>query len=73
IHDPQSEVSVAIREHGGYALMPEWDTRPSNHYLPRRKIDIVAELGVQQSRPAEPKEVRRPRQETAALTSESTQ
>ena len=37
IHDPQSEVSTAIRDHGGYALMPEWGTNPSNHYLPRRK------------------------------------
>ena len=26
----------AIRERGGYALMPEWGTRPANHYLPRR-------------------------------------
>jgi Fe-S-cluster-containing dehydrogenase component len=37
VHDPASEVSVAIREHGGYALMPEWGTRPANHYLPRRR------------------------------------
>ena len=22
---------------GGYALMPEWNTRPANHYLPRRR------------------------------------
>jgi Fe-S-cluster-containing dehydrogenase component len=36
IHDPQSVVSMAIRERAGYALMPEWDTRPANHYLPRR-------------------------------------
>ena len=26
----------AIRERGGYALMPEWGTKPANHYLPRR-------------------------------------
>ncbi len=37
IHDPQSEISIAIREEGGYTLMPEWGTQPSNHYLPRRK------------------------------------
>jgi Fe-S-cluster-containing dehydrogenase component len=37
VHDPDSEVSVAIRERGGYALMPEWGTQPANHYLPRRK------------------------------------
>ncbi len=38
VHDPDSEVSVAIRERGGYALMPEWNTQPANHYLPRRRI-----------------------------------
>ena len=37
VHDPESEVSVTIREEGGYQLMPEWGTKPSNHYLPRRK------------------------------------
>jgi Fe-S-cluster-containing dehydrogenase component len=37
IHDPDSQVSQAIREHGGYALMPEWGTHPANHYLPRRR------------------------------------
>jgi Fe-S-cluster-containing dehydrogenase component len=37
IKDPQSEVSVAIRERGGYELMPEWETRPANKYLPRKK------------------------------------
>jgi Fe-S-cluster-containing dehydrogenase component len=39
IRDPQSAASVAIRENGGYALMPEWDTKPANHYLPRRKTE----------------------------------
>ncbi|OZI60486.1 4Fe-4S dicluster domain-containing protein [Bordetella genomosp. 11] len=39
IHDPDSEVSQAIRERGGYQLMPEWDTKPANHYLPRRKTE----------------------------------
>lgn len=38
IKDPDSEVSIAIRERGGYALMPEWDTQPANHYLPRRTM-----------------------------------
>jgi sulfite dehydrogenase (quinone) subunit SoeB len=33
-------VSVAIRESGGYALMPEWGTKPANHYLPRRKTHM---------------------------------
>jgi len=28
-------VSKAIEERGGYQLMPEWNTRPANHYLPR--------------------------------------
>jgi len=37
VHDPESNVSKAIRERGGYTLMPEWKTRPANHYLPRRE------------------------------------
>jgi Fe-S-cluster-containing dehydrogenase component len=40
IHDTESEVSQAIAERGGYQLMPEWGTRPANHYLPRRKTEI---------------------------------
>ncbi len=36
VKDPESEVSKAIRERGGYSLMPEWDTKPANQYLPRR-------------------------------------
>jgi hypothetical protein len=40
VHDPESEVSKAIREDGGYALMPEWGTHPANHYLPRRKTKL---------------------------------
>ena len=40
VHDPQSTVSKAIRERGGYALMPEWGTKPANHYLPRRKNEV---------------------------------
>jgi hypothetical protein len=34
-------VSRAIRDAGGYALMPEWGTHPANHYLPRRKTEIT--------------------------------
>ena len=40
IHDPTSEAATAIREQGGYALMPEWGTQPANHYLPRRKTEM---------------------------------
>jgi Fe-S-cluster-containing dehydrogenase component len=40
VHDPESEVSKAIRESGGYQLMPEWGTQPANHYLPRRKTRL---------------------------------
>jgi len=40
VHDPDSEASIAIREEGGYQLMPEWGTQPANHYLPRRKTRI---------------------------------
>ena len=35
VKDPNSEVSIAIRERGGYSLMPEWETSPANQYLPR--------------------------------------
>ena len=38
VHDPDSEVSIMIREQGGYQLQPEWGTNPAYHYLPRRKI-----------------------------------
>jgi hypothetical protein len=41
VHDPDSEVSRAIREEGGYQLQPEWGTKPANHYLPRRKSEIT--------------------------------
>ena len=41
IHDPDSEVSTAIRERGGYKLMPEWGSNPANHYLPRRKTEVT--------------------------------
>jgi hypothetical protein len=40
IHDPESVVSKAIREAGGYQLMAEWGTNPANHYLPRRKTKL---------------------------------
>jgi Fe-S-cluster-containing dehydrogenase component len=40
VHDPDSEVSQIIREQGGYQLQPEWGTRPANHYLPRRKMQM---------------------------------
>ena len=43
VHDPQSEVSVAIRERGGYTLMPEAGTLPANHYPPRRKTELRAD------------------------------
>jgi Fe-S-cluster-containing dehydrogenase component len=49
IHDPESQASRAIRDNGGYTLMPEWGTHPANHYLPRRKI----------ARPIDPDELQR--------------
>jgi Fe-S-cluster-containing dehydrogenase component len=39
VHDEDSEVSKAIRDRGGYKLMPEWGTEPANHYLPRRRTE----------------------------------
>ncbi|NQV47673.1 MAG: 4Fe-4S dicluster domain-containing protein [Rhodospirillaceae bacterium] len=41
VTDPDSDVSIAIREEGGYQLMPEWGTKPGNQYLPRRKVKRV--------------------------------
>ena len=41
VKDPNSEVAKAIRERGGYPLMPEWDTQPANQYLPRRVTSKV--------------------------------
>ena len=41
VKDPASEVSVAIRERGGYSLMPEWETQPANQYLPRRITEVA--------------------------------
>jgi len=32
-------VAKAIAERDGYQLMPEWNTKPANHYLPRRKTE----------------------------------
>ncbi|MEW5880726.1 MAG: sulfite dehydrogenase subunit SoeB [Pseudomonadota bacterium] len=43
IHDPQSQVSQAIIDRAGYALMPEWGTQPANHYLPRRRTELKVE------------------------------
>jgi hypothetical protein len=39
VKDPEPEVSKAIRERGGYSLMPEWETKPASRYLPRRVTD----------------------------------
>ena len=41
VNDPTSQVSEEIRDNGGYQLMPEWGTKPANHYLPRRKTKIT--------------------------------
>jgi len=42
VKDLNSDVSIAIRERGGYALMPEWETRPANQYLARRVTEAAA-------------------------------
>ena len=42
IHDPESEAARAIAERDGYQLMPEWGTKPANHYLPRRPTSHVS-------------------------------
>ncbi|MDH5680102.1 MAG: 4Fe-4S dicluster domain-containing protein [Spirochaetota bacterium] len=40
IDDPNSEASKRIREGMGYKLLSEMGTDPSNHYLPKRKVNI---------------------------------
>lgn len=40
IDDPNSEASQRIRNRMGYRLMPEASSEPSNHYLPKRRIQI---------------------------------
>ena len=53
VHDPDSDISRAIRERGGYALMPELGTRPANQYLPRRAMVAAGtQSGSAQSTPA---------------------
>lgn len=37
----ESEVSKALGERGGCSLMPDWDARPANQYLPRRPTASV--------------------------------
>ena len=39
--DPDSDVSILVRERGGYDLMPEQGTRPVNKYLPPRPRDAA--------------------------------
>lgn len=47
VKDPESEVSQVIRERGGYALMPEWETQPANRYLPKRSGVMSVGAGAQ--------------------------
>ena len=54
VKDPNSEVSMAIRERGGYSLMPEWETQPANQYLPRRDHRGRGHAGAPCGTPAEP-------------------
>jgi Fe-S-cluster-containing dehydrogenase component len=51
VHDADSEVSKAVRERGGYALMPEWETKPANQYLPRRPNHAVTAGSAQAADP----------------------
>ena len=54
-NDPESEVSRLTAEHGGYDLMPEMQTLPTNKYLPPRRNRSRVEKGqaARQLRPAE--------------------
>jgi Fe-S-cluster-containing dehydrogenase component len=54
VNDPTSTVSIAINEHGGYELMPEWETHPANRYLPRRVTMAVTDAADRGSPPQQP-------------------
>jgi Fe-S-cluster-containing dehydrogenase component len=47
VHDKNSEASKAIQERSGYTLMPEWETQPANHYLPRKINEDIHSQGDQ--------------------------
>ena len=44
--DPDSKVSKLVAERGGYDLMPDLKTRPTNKYLPPRQKDRPQEASV---------------------------
>ncbi|MDP2737780.1 MAG: 4Fe-4S dicluster domain-containing protein [Pseudorhodobacter sp.] len=44
--DPRSSVSRLVAERGGYDLMPEMATRPTNQYLPPRKKGPPPQTGL---------------------------
>ena len=44
--DPNSEVSIAVKERGGTALMPELGYSPVNQYLPPRNKETVPMMDV---------------------------
>ena len=44
--DPDSKVSKLVAERGGYDLMPDLKTKPTNKYLPPRKKDIPQEASL---------------------------
>jgi sulfite dehydrogenase (quinone) subunit SoeB len=70
VGDPDSAVSQTVRERGGYALMPEWETHPANKYLPRRIIESpvsgLNETHAPARGPLEQSLAQRPIQETSA-------
>jgi Fe-S-cluster-containing dehydrogenase component len=44
--DPDSHVSKLVAERGGYDLMPDLKTKPTNKYLAPRKKDVPQEASV---------------------------
>lgn len=44
--DPASEVSMLVAERGGFDLMPEQGTKPTNKYLPPRPKDQLPDTDV---------------------------
>lgn len=55
IKDPTSDIAQAIDSRNGYQLMPEWETNPANHYLPRDNKNFDQHANADKSKDEEQK------------------
>jgi len=54
--DPNSDVSILVKERGGFDLMPEQGNKPVNKYLPPRPRTELGAVGEAMMAPVEPVE-----------------